>query len=438
MLASQDFDRTHSPDDPDEFKRVVLSELQTILDSAAFRTSLRAREFLSYVVHETLNGNSEALKERSIGINLYHRSPAYITGDDPVVRVKAGEVRRRLLKYYEQNPVPGLRIELPLGSYVPHFNVQAQPEADLILPGVLDEVDLIDSSEERIPLHAAAEIPQTNRRYLSIGIVTLAVIAALSGVIALHRSSSLRQFWKPLLSERTPVLVCLPSPVSYALSTDLAKRLGQPQSAPDEPQLLMDTLPVKLSPDAVIKSSDLTPLIEYNVNKDDAYTLAEVSKVFARLGQNDQTRIGEDLTFADLRSSPAVLIGAFDNPWTLKMSRDLPYRFKEIGEIPLIEDRADPSRTWRPEPDGRRGSRDFAIVARLLNSKSGQPMVIIAGTGMAGTEAAGRALCNEEALRQILASLPHGWAGKNVEIVLETDQVDGSSSRSQVVASSTW
>ena len=438
MLASRDSDSAHSLGNADALKRDALSELQTILDSAAFRTSPRAREFLSYVVHEALDGNSEALKERSIGINLYHRSPTYVTGDDPVVRVKAGEVRRRLLKYYAENPAPCLRIDLPLGSYVPQFKVQAKLVAAVEPHIVVDTIDLTDVGEE--PISHEVVVRRTGKAWNrpSKLIIALTVVAALFGLVALRPRSSLRQFWRPLLSDRSPVLVCLPSPVSYALSSAVAKRLSQPQLTTDEPQLLMNTVPIVLSPDALIKGSDLTPLVEYNVNKDDAYTLAEVSKVFARLGQDDQTRIGKDLTFADLRSSPAVLIGAFDNSWTLKMGSDLPYRFKEVGDLPVIEQKANPSRTWRPEPQGRLGSQDFAIVARLLSSKSGQPMVIIAGTGMVGTEAAGRTLCNEEALRQVIAGLPRDWANKNLEIVLETDQVDGASSRPHVVAFSTW
>lgn len=436
---------------PDVWKSDVLRELHAILESAAFRTSLRAREFLSYVVSEALEGNSEALKERSIGINLYQRSPTYVTGDDPIVRVKAGEVRRRLLKYYAESPPRGLKIELPVGSYVPQFHGAGNlgrdaqliqtPEAEADLDEKPEPSDLIDTAAK--PVSEAVEEPAREKpRGRNVFLIPLAVAAALIAgvaIVAFRPSSCLQRFWAPLLSQRSPVLVCVSSPVSYALSSRVLKQWSRPpQSATALPELLTNTVPVTPNPGSLISGSDLTPLVEYFVNKDDAYTLAEVSKVLVRLGQNAQTRIGKDLTFADLRSSPSVLIGAFDNAWTLEMSSDLPYRFAEVGEIPLIEDNKNPARTWHPEPQGRLGSQDFAIVARLLNSKSGQPMVIIAGTGMAGTEAAGRTLCNEELLRQITAGLPKDWARKNLEIVLETDQVDGSSSRSRVVAVSTW
>jgi len=78
--------------------------------------------------------------------------------------------------------------------------------------------------------------------------------------------------------------------------------------------------------------------------------------------------------------------------------------------------------------EGRRGSKDFALVARVLNSKTGQFLVIISGVGMVGTKAAGRFISREDDLETALSATPAGWERKNVEIVLETDIVDGSPS----------
>src|SRR6185437_3987438 len=83
-----------------ESSAAILDHLRRIQTSRAFGNSARAKEFLSYVVHHGLQGHTEFLKERSIGIHLFHRSPTYVTSDDPIVRVKAAEVRRRLTQYY--------------------------------------------------------------------------------------------------------------------------------------------------------------------------------------------------------------------------------------------------------------------------------------------------------------------------------------------------
>src|ERR1700691_1404381 len=107
----------------DEVERTeVLRELDAILNSPVFQPSKRCQQFLSYVVRHRLEGNQERLKERTIGVDLFQRPAGYATGDDPVVRVQAGEVRRRLDQYYQGNPNTSVvRIELHVGSYTPEF-----------------------------------------------------------------------------------------------------------------------------------------------------------------------------------------------------------------------------------------------------------------------------------------------------------------------------
>src|SRR5271156_6784358 len=87
----------------------IREELDRVLHSEEFRASKRSQEFLAYVVEQTLKGSAEVLKERTIGIDVFHRSPAYDPGEDATVRVKAGEVRKRLGLYYStagvHNPI---------------------------------------------------------------------------------------------------------------------------------------------------------------------------------------------------------------------------------------------------------------------------------------------------------------------------------------------
>src|SRR6202161_3490383 len=104
-------------------KSAILQELGNILASPSFRNSSRSKQFLSYVIQHKLEGHHELLKERSIGADLFHRPADYATGDDPVVRVQAGEVRRRLEQYYHEFSQPSeIRIDLPVGTYVPEFH----------------------------------------------------------------------------------------------------------------------------------------------------------------------------------------------------------------------------------------------------------------------------------------------------------------------------
>jgi len=109
----------------------IRAALEQVLASTEFRASRRCQEFLRFVVDTTLAGNAQMLKERTIGVEVFGRAAAYDPGNDSTVRVKAGEVRKRLHMYYTgpgaANPV---RIDLPAGGYVPEFHRAPVPPPD--------------------------------------------------------------------------------------------------------------------------------------------------------------------------------------------------------------------------------------------------------------------------------------------------------------------
>ncbi len=116
-------------------KRAVLAELDLLLKSPAFRTSNRCKEFLEYVVKHTIDGSSDTLKERSIGVELFQLSPDFDSGQHTIVRVTANELRKRLAQHYvaeNHSPHP-VKINLPPGSYSVEFNWET-PAAETKVP----------------------------------------------------------------------------------------------------------------------------------------------------------------------------------------------------------------------------------------------------------------------------------------------------------------
>src|SRR5215831_1904366 len=139
----------------------VREELSRVLASHEFRASKRSQDFLRYVVENTLQGHGDILKERTIGIEVFGRPTSYDPSDDATVRVKAGEVRKRLGLYYSdhgaRNPV---RVELPSGTYVPEFQTPAAPTPIPI-----------------VPVKAPARKTRFSVRYIAAGLGLLAVAA---------------------------------------------------------------------------------------------------------------------------------------------------------------------------------------------------------------------------------------------------------------------
>jgi len=409
-------------------RALILSHLARVQNSRAFRNSDRAKQFLSYVVENALQGHSESLKERTIGVEVFHRSPAYLTGDDPIVRVKAGEVRRRLAQYYgEEEPVPEVRIEIPVGSYIPefHWNVSADPIKPPGKPGVVP---------------GGVRRPKVRAWILAVFGMGLAFL-----VLALLRTtgkqvgqrSEFNDFWAPLFATAQPVLICLASPVVYLPRPNLYDEANQKHPGEFDTPVKQFNTPLQFDPNTVLKWKDIYSLADNYVNKDDAYVAADLSELFARIHKTSQVRIGHDFSYDDLRNSPAVLVGAFNNSWTLRMTSELPFDFREQNGIEWIEEQGKQGRVWRLRESAQQ-SKEYAVVARLLNSKTGQFMVILAGIGMVGTQAAGAFVSRESDLTAGLAAAPTGWQGKNLEMVLESDVIEAAASRPRVLAATAW
>ena len=104
-------------------EQAVRGELKRLLESTAFRTSKRCREFLEYIVEHTLSGPGGALKERSIGVELFQLPKDFDPGQHTIVRVTANEVRKKLAQHYlaENGASHPVRIDLPPGSYRAEF-----------------------------------------------------------------------------------------------------------------------------------------------------------------------------------------------------------------------------------------------------------------------------------------------------------------------------
>src|SRR5438270_4612845 len=83
-------------------REAVVAELQAVLASPHFCNSKRYPALLRYIVEKALAGQADSLKERTIGVEVFDRSPSYDTNADTVVRYTTGEVRRRLSLYYHE------------------------------------------------------------------------------------------------------------------------------------------------------------------------------------------------------------------------------------------------------------------------------------------------------------------------------------------------
>lgn len=133
-------------------KLEVLSELGKLALSETFVSSPSSQRLLQFLISQELAGESASLKESYIGHVHYGRKPGYDTKRDALVRVNVKRLRSLLETHYAENNTSALRIEVPKGSYVPHFIFQPADSASR-------EV-LTDESSDRIAAPDAALLPQ--------------------------------------------------------------------------------------------------------------------------------------------------------------------------------------------------------------------------------------------------------------------------------------
>lgn len=104
-------------------KQAIRDQLERIVNSPDFDASLRSREFIRFVVEETLAGHQRRISQQSIGTSVFGRTSGFDPSTDPIVRMQAARVRRSLEHYYltsgSEDPVV---IEIPRGAYVPVFH----------------------------------------------------------------------------------------------------------------------------------------------------------------------------------------------------------------------------------------------------------------------------------------------------------------------------
>jgi hypothetical protein len=397
----------------------------------AFRSSKRSVAFLRYVVEQTLNGSADRIKERTIGIEVFEREPSYDTNLDHVVRTAATELRKRLAIYYgEEKHRSELRIGLIPGSYIPRFTRSAQAavtEPDITLePRVASpqtqsagaEHDQEPLQKQLVGLGAAG---RTSRSSLVYGLSAALLIAGFLGYSWLHRETAQDLFWKPVLETPGSVLLAV-------------------GDVPNGPPI----------PSAGVDGDFPTPILRattsHTVPFADAVTIAHVVGALEANGKKVLIRRESSSSFSDLREGPVVLIGAFNNEWSLRLTHPLRYSLaldaeKHLIYIKDVKNSSSRSWSWRTDQStthrvgpGSPVLKDYALISRIRNSETGHVVVVIGGLYTYGTEAAGEFLTDPQLIQAIAKATRPDSAHQNLQIVLETTVTDETPGPPKVVA----
>ena len=397
------------PTSPAE-REAVQEQLERILAHPSFKHSKRYPNLFRYVVEHTLSGEGH-LKERTLGVEVFGRDPGYDTNEDPVVRITAGEIRKRIAQYYHE---PGreteLRIDLPPGSYVPEFHLPAERTSVGLARAI--PASILQPAPPRRLLSSRARW----WGYAILAAALVVVFVRIAWVRSLASDGALGDFWNSALQAPGPMLVCI----------------GEPGLPPSGAQ-----------PNVAGTISDHIYYGPDRVKLADANALFHLAEFLGSKGKPSRLQAAASTSLTDLRQGPVVLVAGIDNPWTTRIAQSLQFHFGFAPKENLvwIEDRANPSRhDWQVNfaEQYSQLTQDYAIVARFSDPITGQPVIIAAGLGENGTIAAGEFLTSERDMEDAARLAPGDWRHKNAEIVLATQVIDGKSGPPRVLAAHFW
>jgi hypothetical protein len=163
--------------------QAVRAELNHLLESPAFRTSKRCREFLEYIVEHTISGPAGSLKERSIGVELFQLPQDFDSGQHTIVRVTANEVRKKLAQSYlaENGSYHPVKIDLPPGSYSAEFRWESPA-----VEAPAAETQAAEATAAETP-PAGRHLPARPSRLMRRMIACTVVVLVLAGAFAAWR-----------------------------------------------------------------------------------------------------------------------------------------------------------------------------------------------------------------------------------------------------------
>jgi hypothetical protein len=391
----------------DAGRRAIQEQLERLLANTRFKNSKRCPCLLRYLVENTLDGRTEHLRERTLGIDVFSRPTDYDTNTDPIVRATVGDIRKRIAQYYHE---PGheneIRIDLPSGSYVPEFRLPPAKEPEAVVRG--------------------AWLRRWWKPLAVAGIVIVAAAAALLLRPLIFRSP-LDRLWAPVVDSSNSVLICVGPADKLRVSADLEARAasGAAQAMSDAAPSLKDLLSI------------------HDVALQDATTLARVAILVNTKGRTFRIQSDDATSLADLRAGPSVLIGAFNNAWTLRSAHQLRFTFEmdAVTNRYWIRDRQNPARKdWQIDMGlpYTKLTEDYAIVGRFMNPATERMTVIGGGIGQYGTIAAGEFLTGEKYIKDLAAGAPANWERKNFEAVIAARVIDGSTGPPRILATCFW
>jgi len=427
----------------------VRQTLERVLHSRHFVNAHKKKQFLRLICDFYLEGRAQELNEYILGYEVFERDSSYNPSADPIVRVVAHEIRKKLESYYQAEGVNDeVRLELPSGSYQPVFIRRAPPPNPEVSPVNHNPVAEAAPSAPSTPLSPPTAEPAGPARPISAIILGLVVLGLVMAVIALALSNwELRQknvaepsplpamseeVWGGFLRDKSPPVVVLSNPLVPRFTSANEPAIDNPSAIPVAPEVV-EMLRKKASTNrdvfvrtptgAVLTNSEATqspgrggpPAPFRLVLSNSEYTgigeaigLHHLTNFFHENNREIVIKQSRTLSAEDLKNRNVILLGgAWVNEWSGKLpdSEDFVY----TSDATIVNRNLQPgeAREYAPQFDRKTGqlSADYALITVKPNLTEENTVMVLSGINSQGTQAAVEYLTNKNQLEQFGQSL---------------------------------
>jgi hypothetical protein len=436
----------------------VHQTLESILSSKHFVNAHKKKKFLRLICDFYIQGRAQELNEHILGYDVFGRDSSYSPSDDPIVRVFAHEIRKKLEAYYSSEGAnDSIRLEIPAGSYQPVFTRH--------LPEPVDE-----PSEAPLPAHPEPEA-RPARRIFPVGKVAAGLAGlclAITVIVLILSNRQLQQqvteaeaakdpaiygaVWTPFLTDSNPPLVILSNPPIFRFTNPSDPETLTKDSIPLAPKTV-EALRSKFvtNPEVSIRESggpagneaetpedkivverNQTPRLILSTNvytgQGEAIGLHYLTDFFRKTSRSIQLKRSRTMSAEDLKKRNLIILGGvWVNEWSSKLTRNEDFVFTSKATIENRNPRPGEEREYIPQFDRQSGNliSDYALITVKPNLSDANEVMLLAGIYNQGTEGAAEYVTNKNYLDQLNQRLQQSGAPRYFQALIKVGVEDG-------------
>jgi hypothetical protein len=395
----------------------VCQTLEKVLSSKYFVHAHKKRQFLSVVCDFYLKGRAHELNEYVLAYDVFGRDNTYNPSADPIVRVVAHEIRKKLESYYQNEGADDdIRMELPAGSYQPVFHRQLLPPVEEIKNVAIPVETKIESPPARQPMNIGTIVLS----FVSLALAVSVIVLALSNRALRHKPVATADtavygiVWESFLNDSTPPVVVLSNPpvprLSNAYEPDILRKESVPLSS-EAIKALKDKLitnPRTLMGKSNIKyqnqNTGLTVSNHNHTGLGEAIGLHYLTNFFRDVNREIALKQSRTLSAEDLKNRNVIMLGgAWVNDWSGKLPDEEDFAYSVNATILNRNPQTGEEREYVPQFDVRTGAllTDYALITIKPNLTAANKVMVLSGIYSQGTEAAVEYITVRDFLNQI-------------------------------------